>query len=155
GRPGNLDRWESLAPTTAAEHGVFVVVAQLVGSEGGKLFPGGSLAVGPDGKALARGPLYDEAVVSGALDGRARERAHLNGPLLAALEQMLRPLLPALDEARAHALGRGAPAHEEEEDVEIPAAMPVALQGTRGPGVSHPDPYDLSVMDLDLELVER
>ena len=50
GRPGNLDRWEALAPTVAAEHGVFVAVSQLVGSEGGKLFPGGSLAVGPDGE---------------------------------------------------------------------------------------------------------
>ena len=63
GRPGNLQRWESLAPGIAAEHGLFVLVSQLVGSEGGKLFPGGSLAVGPDGCTLARGPLLEEAMV--------------------------------------------------------------------------------------------
>ncbi len=38
GRPHNLSRWEALAPATALEHGVFVVVSQLVGSEGGKVF---------------------------------------------------------------------------------------------------------------------
>ena len=46
GRPANLERWEQIAPGAAREHGVFVVVAQLVGSEGGKLFPGGSIAEG-------------------------------------------------------------------------------------------------------------
>ena len=159
GRPANLDRWESLVPATAAEHGIFVAASQLVGSEGGKLFPGGSLAAGPDGKVIARGPLYDEAVVSVALDGRARERAHLVSPLLAGLEQMLPHLVRALEEARAHALGRALPRHggddDEEEDVLIPASEPVALHGTRGPPAQRGDPYDLAVMDLDLELVER
>ncbi len=156
GLPGNLDRWEALAPATAAEHGVFVAVSQLVGSEGGKLFPGGSLAAGPDGKVIARGPLYDEAVVSVALDGRARERAHLASPLLADLERMLPHLVRALEEARAHALGRALPVRgEDDEDVLIPASEPVALHGTRGPSQVRGDPYDLSVMDLDLELVER
>jgi predicted amidohydrolase len=34
GRPANLDRWDHLAPAIALEHGIFVVVAQLTGSEG-------------------------------------------------------------------------------------------------------------------------
>ena len=161
GRPGNLDRWEALAPAVAAEHGIFVAVSQLVGSEGGKLFPGGSLAVAPDGTVIARGPLYEEGVVTAMLDGRARERAHLNSPLLADLEQILPHLLRALEDARSHALGRALPAGtgEEEEgpndDVIAPVFESVPLQGARGQGPLPADPYDLSVMDLDLELVER
>ena len=108
---------------------------------------------------LARGPLYDEGVVSVALDGRDIERAHLASPLLADLERMLPHLVRALEEARAHALGRALPKRDDEddgvEDVVIPAAVPVALQGMRGPRPEPRDPYDLSVMDLDLELVER
>ena len=60
GLPGNLQRWDQLAPASAREHGVFLVVSQLVGSEGGKVFPGGSIAVGPEGSILARGPLLEE-----------------------------------------------------------------------------------------------
>ena len=161
GRPGNLDRWESLAPVVAAEHGVFVAVSQLVGSEGGKLFAGGSLAVGPDGSVLARGPLFEEGVVTALLDGSARARAHLNSPLLADLEQMLPHLLRALEEARAHALGRTLPAPPGDEEKELsdvgtaPASEPVPLGGIRGHPTFRTEPYDLSVMDLDLELVER
>ena len=161
GRPGNLDRWESLAPVVAAEHGVFVTVSQLVGSEGGKLFAGGSLAVGPDGNVLARGPLFEEGVVTALLDGSARARAHLNSPLLADLEQMLPHLLRALEEARAHALRRTLPASPGDEDEELsdvgpaPASEPVPLGGIRGHPTFRTEPYDLSVMDLDLELVER
>ena len=68
GRPHNLSRWEALAPATALEHGVFVVVSQLVGSEGGKVFPGGSIAVAPDGTVLARGPLFEARVTVAQLE---------------------------------------------------------------------------------------
>ena len=159
GLPGNLERWDALAPAVAIEHGIFVAVAQLVGSEGGKLFPGGSLVVGPDGAVLARGPLYDEAVVSALLDGRARDRAHLNSPLLADLEQMLPHLMRSLEEAQAHGRGWLRPPESEDEGPEgddtASAAAPVLLHGS-GKGEGRlPDPYDLSVLDLDLELVER
>ena len=160
GRPGNLDRWEALAPATAAEHGVFVVVAQLVGSEGGKLFPGGSLAVAPDGSVLARGPLFDESVVSATLDGTARARAHQNSPLLADLERMLPHLQRALEEASAHAHGRALPPppggdEEGASDIEVPTSEPAPLGGIRGGAAFNTEPYDVSAMDLDLELVER
>ena len=161
GRPGNLDRWEALAPAVAAEHGVFVAVSQLVGSEGGKLFPGGSLAVAPDGSVLARGPLFEEGVVTALLDGTARARAHLNSPLLADLEQMLPHLLRALEEARAHALGhtpRTSTNDEDEGSGEVkvePMPEPVPLGGIRERAIFLAEPYDLSTMDLDLDLVER
>ncbi|HSG48228.1 MAG TPA: nitrilase-related carbon-nitrogen hydrolase, partial [Longimicrobiales bacterium] len=82
GRPANLDRWERLAVHHAQEHGIFVAVAQLAGSEGGKLFPGGSIAVGPDGRVLAEGPLLDEAVTVATLDPAAIDRARVETPLL-------------------------------------------------------------------------
>src|SRR5690554_3518763 len=33
GKPANLDRWDAVAPMIAVEHGIFVAVSQLVGSE--------------------------------------------------------------------------------------------------------------------------
>ncbi len=41
GRPGSLERWERVVRSIAGEHGVYVGLAQLVGFEGGKGFPGG------------------------------------------------------------------------------------------------------------------
>lgn len=100
GRPANLARWERLARSAAEEHGIFVVVSQLVGSEGGKLFAGGALAVGPDGEVIARGPLMEEGVVPAVLDGVHLDRARAEAPLLADLEQMLPHLEEALVDAR-------------------------------------------------------
>jgi NAD+ synthetase len=62
GMPGNLARWERLARSTAAEHGVAIVVAQLVGFEGGKGFAGGSLACEPERGIVHRSVLWDEAL---------------------------------------------------------------------------------------------
>ena len=81
-RPGNIARWVRMVTSAAQEHGVFVVVSQLVGSEGGKIFPGGSMAVGPDGTLLAEGPLFEEGIVSVALDGSQIERARFDSPRL-------------------------------------------------------------------------
>jgi NAD+ synthetase len=160
GRPRNLDRWDALATAAATEHGVFVAIAQLAGSEGGKLFPGGSILVGPEGDVLARGPLYEEAVVSAALDSGQSERAHLNSPLLTDLEEKLPHLQRALEEATAHARGVAPPSAESDEDdgatsAAHPRALPVPLQGSRGDGPRPQDPNDASALDLDLELVER
>ena len=156
GRPRNLDRWEVIASATANEHGIFVAIAQLAGSEGGKLFPGGSIVVGPEGSVIARGPLYEEAVVSAALDGRESERAHLNAPLLADLEKMLPHLMRSLEQASAHARGAAVSPADEDEAAETPARPErIPLQGARAEGPPAGDPYDPAVLDLDLELVER
>jgi len=48
-RPASLARWERWRKGIAGEHGVYVALAQLVGFEGGKGFPGGSLVVDPGG----------------------------------------------------------------------------------------------------------
>lgn len=150
GRPANLERWERLATGVAQEHGLFVAVAQLVGSEGGKVFPGGSVAVGPEGRVLARGPLLDPGVVVADLNPDALDRARVRTPLLADLQQML----PHLRRSLEVALGERSDAKEGVED-QAPENGNGHLRG-RG-RVRGPDPafHDPSVLELDLELVER
>lgn len=151
GRPSNLDRWDRLAPSMAVEHGVFVVVAQLAGSEGGKLFPGGSIAVAPHGEIIARGPLLDEAVILASLDATAIDRARDASPLLSDLEQMLPHLTRSLEVAAGRGSFEDEISPEEAPDQEAPPAL-----AGRGP-VPELDLSlsDRAVMDLDLELVER
>jgi NAD+ synthetase len=84
--PANLLRWERLSEDCAAEHGIFLAVAQLVGFEGGKAFAGGSLVAGPRGDIKVRGPLFEPAVVSVSLDLDEITRARAESPLLADLE---------------------------------------------------------------------
>jgi NAD+ synthetase len=148
GRPHNLSRWDALAPATALEHGVFVVVSQLVGSEGGKVFPGGSIAVGPDGSILARGPLFEAGVTVAQLDSADLDRARVASPLLADLEQTLPHLQRALKDAQAPPAPPGAKASVGWAEVE-PPLEPVA---PRAHPPIHPEDDDL--LDLDLPLVE-
>jgi len=151
GRPANLDRWDRLAPAMAMEHGVFVAVAQLTGSEGGKLFPGGSVAVGPDGQVLARGPLLEEAVTIAVLDASAMDRARVASPLLSDLEQALPHLQRSLDRVGGRAVA-------EERDEEAAAEAVEVHHALSGRGeIPAPDGtlHDAAALDIDLELVER
>jgi NAD+ synthetase len=90
--PGSVIRWERILRTMAEEHGVYVAFAPLVGFEGGKGFPGGATLVGPSGDVLVRGPLFEEAVVTGDIEPSEITRARTETPLLADLEAQL-PLL--------------------------------------------------------------
>ncbi len=153
GRPGNLERWERLATSAAQEHGVFVVVCQLVGSEGGKLFPGGSFVVGPDGRLIAEGPFLEEGVTLAALDSSALDRARVETPLLADLEQMLPHLQSSLEAAQ----GSAAAGEEEDagEDAHAMVETPPHLAGRGGPSETRPALLDPASLVLDMELVER
>ena len=155
GRPENLARWDTLAQGTAMEHGVFVAVSQLVGSEGGKTFLGGSIVVDPGGGILARGPLLEEAVLSVSLDGQAIDRARFETPLLADLRQMLPHLQRSLDHA-----GNLSP--DREEDTREDGIPTKSRRGERplgGPGDYRPTPQAPRPGDpvpaLDMELVKR
>jgi NAD+ synthase (glutamine-hydrolysing) len=92
-RPANLDRWERLARSIAEEHGVYVVVAHLVGFEGGKAFAGGSVLAGPRGDLLAEGPLFQPAIIPATLDFDEITRARADQPLLSDLQARLPHLL--------------------------------------------------------------
>lgn len=142
GLPGNLARWDRLARTMAEEHGIYVAVCQLVGSEGGKLFPGGSAVIGPEGATIARGPLLEEGVVAATLGGRRIERARDDAPLLADLEQML----PHLQRSLERAVTGGTAAWESPES---------GLEGGGDPEAAGPLPTGPEVLQLDLPLVEE
>ena len=152
GRSRNLERWEQIASGAALEHGIFVIVAQLVGSEGGKLFFGGSIAVGPDGSFLARGPLLEESVTLASLDAGSINRSRMASPLLADLEQMLPHLQRSLESTRPHAVLEDSHAPLENE------AQEVVGEGLVGEGpVSDKDLGIIhkAELNLDLDLVEK
>jgi NAD+ synthetase len=95
-RPGSLLRWERTAQGIAAEHGMYVVLAQLIGFEGGKGFPGGSLIVGPTGRVLARAPVFEEDVLRVTIDLDEIPRVRAESPLLSDLRARLPRLLDDL-----------------------------------------------------------
>jgi NAD+ synthase (glutamine-hydrolysing) len=100
--PDSLGRWSRIVQDVAGEHGVFVALAQLVGFEGGKAFPGGSMVAGPRGDLLTRGPIFDEALLGVDLDFEEITRARADLPLLADLEMRLPHLLGSLHAARRY-----------------------------------------------------
>lgn len=100
GQPGSFARWERIAREIAGEHGLFVAMSQLVGFEGGKGFPGGSLIASPEGEILARGPLFEDAVIHQTIDMDEVARIRAESPLLADLELRLAPMMESLDRAR-------------------------------------------------------
>jgi NAD+ synthetase len=98
--PASVARWERLVRDIAEEHGVFVTFANLVGSEGGKMFPGASMVMGPRGDLRVRAPVWDEAILTASVDLGDLTRARSDVPLLADLRTALphlRELLDAVD----------------------------------------------------------
>ena len=91
--PATLDRWDRLARDIAEEHGMYVSIAQLVGSEGGKLLTGGSVVVGPKGDIRARGEVWDEGITSVTVDMTDVTRARSDMPLLSDFETLLPHML--------------------------------------------------------------
>jgi NAD+ synthase (glutamine-hydrolysing) len=99
--PANLKRWERLARDIAEEHGVFVALVNLVGTEGGKTFSGGSIVCGPHGEVRAQAPLWDETIMSISLDPQDLTRARSDTPLLTDLQTMMPHLMRNVDRIQA------------------------------------------------------
>jgi len=99
--PASVNRWERLARDIAEEHGVFVALANLVGSEGGKMFPGASMVMGPKGDLRVRGPLWEEAIVTSPIDFDDVTRARADMPLVADLEVMMPHLVTNIERIEA------------------------------------------------------
>jgi NAD+ synthase (glutamine-hydrolysing) len=98
--PPTLQRWERLARDIAEEHGVFTMIAQLAGTEGGKTFPGGSIIVGPKGDVRATGPLWEQGIVTAVLQPGDLARARADMPLLKDLQTMLPHMLENAERIR-------------------------------------------------------
>ncbi|MBV9110393.1 MAG: carbon-nitrogen hydrolase, partial [Gemmatimonadetes bacterium] len=76
GRFASWPAWEHLARAAAVAYGIYVVVANRVGTEGSCVFAGGSMVVGPGGELLARGDdlAEDRVTVELSLDAVASAR---------------------------------------------------------------------------------
>ena len=94
--PTSVVRWERIVRGIADEHGVWVALANLVGFEGGKGFPGASVIINPSGDIVLRGPLFEEAVLTYDADFDQLTRARAESPLLADLEVNLPHLVTSL-----------------------------------------------------------
>jgi NAD+ synthase (glutamine-hydrolysing) len=95
--PASLERWERLARDISSEHGVFAALVQLVGTEGGKTFPGGSVVSGPRGDIKMRAPMWDESIATVMLDTSELTRARVELPLLTDLQTMLPHLVRTIE----------------------------------------------------------
>lgn len=157
GTPASHARWERLLRDMADEHGVFLCWANLAGTEGGRQFTGGSMAIGPRGDVRARAPLFDDAITSLTVDLADVGRARADAPLLADLRVQLPHLEAALRDATAQ---RATPAAWDDADAPIPpraapapSGAPDAAHGftvAHVPLAAHGAPPTL---DLDLPLV--
>src|SRR5690242_15616859 len=153
--PDSLDRWERLIRDIAEEHGVFVSLANLVGSEGGKAFAAGPLLCAPAGHVPVRGPRWQDASLTLPADLADLTHARADMPPLADLRTALPHLLGTLDRIRVARtvtpafdapMERGemavAPsAPTKETSGPLPVVMPCATDGPR-------------TLDIDGALVE-
>ncbi|MEX2181484.1 MAG: NAD+ synthase [Gemmatimonadaceae bacterium] len=125
--PGSVERWERLIRDIAEEHGVFCVLANLVGSEGGRMFQGGSLIAGPNGEVRVRAPVFEEALLTGTVNLGDVTRVRSDLPLLSDL----RSALPFLRKELDRTLGLLPPADDEAEPRK-PAAKTKAKTKAKG-----------------------
>jgi NAD+ synthase (glutamine-hydrolysing) len=75
------ETYERLCKAFAQLLGAVVVLVNRVGFEDGLCFWGGSMVVGPDGRAIAEAPMFDEAVTLAAFDPAELRRQRLITPL--------------------------------------------------------------------------
>lgn len=146
GRPSNLTRWDRIAQAIAEEHGVYVVVAHLVGFEGGKGFVGGSVLVGPRGNTLAEGPVFEPAVIAATIDLEEITRARSEAPLLADLELRVPHLLA---DWRTGGRENGGAAERRKETAAPSTPIPPSRR-TAAPPSSAPATTDPLAIDPDL-----
>ena len=95
--PGSVARWDRLIRDIAEEQGLFVTLAGLVGSEGGRMFQGGSLVIGPRGDTRARAPVFEESLLTASIDLDDITKARADSPMLSDMRTMLPKLRSELD----------------------------------------------------------
>ena len=159
GKPGNLYLWDLAGRSAAIEHGVHVVIAHLVGSEGGKVFPGGSTVYLPGGEIGPRGPLFEEGSIRVALDRTKVAHERARSPLLSDLRDHIPHLLSSFErvvrESGGGWLAGPVSASAEADPPEVEVAQIETLGGGEVPLSGLPDPHDVSRLEMDLPLLER
>ena len=157
--PGTIARWERLIKDIAEEQGVFCTLANLVGSEGGKMFQGGSMVAGPRGDIRARAPVWDEALLVTELDLDDIARCRADAPMLSDLKvaipylsaEMKRAVYAPRLSPKPRVVPRSAPtaAEESRPSTGTPSGtLPVLIPP--GAGRAAPPP-----LEIDAPLVER
>ncbi|MDZ4257413.1 MAG: NAD+ synthase [Gemmatimonadales bacterium] len=139
-QPESLGRWERVARSIATEHGLFVALTQLVGFEGGKGFPGGSLLAGPTGEVLARAPIFEDSVVQHTIELGELARVRAGSPMLADLREKLPHLVRALEQTGSPPQTDVRPSRSAASPARIAADVP---------------PPAVSGMEIDAELARR
>ncbi len=145
GRSESIASWERVVRRIAEEHGIYVALAQIVGFEGGKGIQGASSLTGPDGTILAAAPMFEPALLLGAVDQRALLRARHDQPMLADLEVALPSLL-----RHAGDLPREPLAYDPAVDAEAPIRRPERASHTVTTATPAADP-----LAIDADLVAR
>lgn len=159
-RPANVEHWEDLLYRIADEHGVYGVLAQLVGFEGGKGFPGGSFVIGPQGEIRVTGPLWDEALVVATVDLAELPLVRADQPLLADLETMLPHLqgeLARTQRGEPAAVRWDASSQQSAASSRQPVSAQLPTADCRLAVVSQPrfDPSDDTLLRIDAEAARR
>jgi predicted amidohydrolase len=155
GHPASLERWHVAARALTLEHGVHLALAHPVGSEGGRIFAGGSAVYGPGGRMLDVAPLFREVGLRVRVPLAMGRIARVRSPML----EDLRAFLPHVGRALERA-GRRRPSASSAPSTGDPAGSRAPETGAarQGPGGSHPhpriDPEDTRPLELDLDLVE-
>jgi len=159
GGPATVGRWERLIRDIAEEQGVFCTLANLVGSEGGKMFFGNSLVAGPRGDIRARAPIWDEALLVTELElgdiGRCRADAPMLSDLKVAIPylsaEMKRAVYAPRLSPKPRAIARVAPATASPEPRATPSgAGPLPVVVPTDGGRAAPPP-----LAIDAPMVER
>lgn len=99
--PANVRLWRDIIRVAAAEHGIFIAYAGLLGFEGGKGFTGSSRLVGPFGDLRAEAPFDVPAILRVDVDSMDLITARAALPMLGDLEANLAELTTMLDDEAA------------------------------------------------------
>jgi predicted amidohydrolase len=102
-RPDSARLYEQMSRVYAQLFGMHVLFVNRVGFEDGVGFWGGSEAIDPFGRELAKAPYFDDALVSVRLDPQETRRAHLVTPL--GRDERLDVTIAGLERVRRRALG--------------------------------------------------